>query len=66
MVVADRRSRAGAAVVAEITAAGGDGVSLCPADVSRRADNERMIDACLERYGRLDILFCNAGVSCPS
>jgi meso-butanediol dehydrogenase / (S,S)-butanediol dehydrogenase / diacetyl reductase len=34
-------------------------------DVSRRADNERMIDTCVERYGRLDILFCNAGVTLP-
>ena len=35
------------------------------ADVSRRADNERLIDACLERYGKLDILVCNAGVNLP-
>jgi len=34
-------------------------------DVSRRADNERMIDTCVERYGRIDILFCNAGVTLP-
>jgi len=34
-------------------------------DVSRRADNERMIDVCVERFGRLDILFCNAGVTLP-
>jgi len=33
--------------------------------VSRRADNERMIDTCVERYGRIDILFCNAGVTLP-
>jgi len=26
---------------------------------------ERMIDACVERYGSLDILFCNAGVNLP-
>jgi len=24
-----------------------------------------MIDACVERYGRLDILFCNAGINLP-
>jgi NAD(P)-dependent dehydrogenase (short-subunit alcohol dehydrogenase family) len=34
-------------------------------DVSLRRDNERMIDACVERYGRIDILFCNAGVNLP-
>jgi NAD(P)-dependent dehydrogenase (short-subunit alcohol dehydrogenase family) len=34
-------------------------------DVARRQDNERMIDLCVERYGRIDILFCNAGVTLP-
>jgi NAD(P)-dependent dehydrogenase (short-subunit alcohol dehydrogenase family) len=34
-------------------------------DVSRREDNERMIDECVKRYGRIDILFCNAGVTLP-
>ena len=34
-------------------------------DVSRRPDNERMIDECVERYGRIDILYCNAGVTLP-
>jgi NAD(P)-dependent dehydrogenase (short-subunit alcohol dehydrogenase family) len=34
-------------------------------DVSRRQDNERMLDLCVERYGRIDILFCNAGVTLP-
>jgi meso-butanediol dehydrogenase/(S,S)-butanediol dehydrogenase/diacetyl reductase len=39
--------------------------SFVRTDVSRREDNERMIDACVERHGRLDILFCNAGVTLP-
>jgi len=34
-------------------------------DVSRREGNERMIDECVKRYGRIDILFCNAGVTLP-
>jgi NAD(P)-dependent dehydrogenase (short-subunit alcohol dehydrogenase family) len=34
-------------------------------DVSRRQGNERMIDECVNRYGRIDILFCNAGVNLP-
>jgi NAD(P)-dependent dehydrogenase (short-subunit alcohol dehydrogenase family) len=62
VVVADRRADEGTAVVAAITAAGGD-ACFVPADVSRRADNERLLDACLDRYGRLDILYCNAGIS---
>src|SRR5204863_9317159 len=32
-------------------------------DVSRRPDNERMIDECVMRYGRIDILFCNSAVT---
>lgn len=31
-------------------------------DVSSRDDNERLIDACMDAFGRIDILFCNAGV----
>ncbi len=34
-------------------------------DVTRREDNERMIDECVSRFGRIDILFCNAGVTLP-
>jgi meso-butanediol dehydrogenase/(S,S)-butanediol dehydrogenase/diacetyl reductase len=34
-------------------------------DVNRREGNERMIDECVKRYGRIDILFCNAGVTLP-
>jgi NAD(P)-dependent dehydrogenase (short-subunit alcohol dehydrogenase family) len=34
-------------------------------DVTKREDNERMIDECVRRLGRIDILFCNAGVTLP-
>lgn len=64
VVVSGRRAALGEAVVAEITAAGGTAF-FCPADVSQRADNERLIDATLDRYGKLDILYCNAGVNLP-
>src|SRR5690349_1767316 len=64
VAVAARQGAAGAAVVDESTQAGGTAF-FCPVDVTQRADNERMIDACLERYGRLDILYCNAGVNLP-
>ncbi|MDQ2807632.1 MAG: SDR family oxidoreductase [Chloroflexota bacterium] len=30
-------------------------------DVSRREDNERVVAFCVEQFGKLDILFCNAG-----
>ena len=34
-------------------------------DVSSRDDNERAIDRCVEAYGAIDILVCNAGVTLP-
>ena len=64
VVVADVEADAGAAVVAEIVALGGDAFFL-RTDVRLRDDNERLVDDCRERYGRIDILFCNAGVTLP-
>jgi len=52
----------GREVVAEIQRAGREAF-FAPGDVSRPGDNEQLIDACLARYGRLDILCCNAGVN---
>ena len=34
--------------------------------MSRRAETERAIDACVARYGGIDILFCNAGITLPT
>ncbi len=64
VVVVDLPGPAGEKLVEAIEAEGGTAF-FQPADVSRRADNEAMIAACLERYGRLDILFCNAGINLP-
>ncbi len=64
LVLADVHDAETDAVVRAIVQAGGT-ACFVHADVSRRADNERMIDVCVERYGRLDILFCNAGITLP-
>jgi len=64
VVVTDWRDDRSAPMLEEIAQAGGEGFFF-KADVSRREDNERMIDACVERYGKLDILFCNAGRFLP-
>jgi meso-butanediol dehydrogenase/(S,S)-butanediol dehydrogenase/diacetyl reductase len=64
LVLADVQDAEADAVVRAIAQTGGT-ACFVHADVSRRADNERMIDVCVERYGRLDILFCNAGVNLP-
>jgi NAD(P)-dependent dehydrogenase (short-subunit alcohol dehydrogenase family) len=64
IVVADMRAEEGQAVVDGIRENGGE-ARFVEADVRRPEDNERAIDACLEAYSRLDILFCNAGVTLP-
>ncbi|HJP01210.1 MAG TPA: glucose 1-dehydrogenase [Planctomycetota bacterium] len=61
VVAADLQDEAGADVVAEIEAAGGK-ASFTHADVSSAADCERMVAEAEATYGRLDILFNNAGI----
>ena len=46
--------------VAEIEAAGGKAAAVA-GDVTSEADNRRLVDAALERFGRIDILVNNAG-----
>jgi NAD(P)-dependent dehydrogenase (short-subunit alcohol dehydrogenase family) len=46
---------------AELTTAGGE-AGIVVGDVSRPADARRMVQAAVERYGRLDVLIANAGV----
>jgi len=62
IVVADVNDDAGQSVVAELKAAGGQAV-YARADVSKSADAEAMIRRAEETFGRLDILFNNAGIS---
>src|SRR5207248_3364044 len=64
LLLADTQGPAGEALVREIEQAGGTAGFVC-VDVGRRADNERMLDLCVERFGRLDILFCTVGVNLP-
>jgi NAD(P)-dependent dehydrogenase (short-subunit alcohol dehydrogenase family) len=60
VLVADINEDGGAAVVAEIEQAGGV-ASFLRTDVTREEDIVAMIDAAVERYGRLDVLYNNAG-----
>ncbi|PYQ54578.1 MAG: short-chain dehydrogenase [Acidobacteria bacterium] len=62
VVVADVNDEAGQAVVEELRRAGGEAVYV-HADVSKSADAEGMIRAAEESFGRLDVLFNNAGIS---
>ena len=57
-----RREAEGEAAAAAIRAAGGD-ASFFPCDVSQEADCVAVVASTVERYGRLDGAFNNAGVS---
>lgn len=59
------RSREGAdEVVQQISAAGGHAVAV-QGDVGRREDRDAMVDQTLERFGRIDLLVNNAGITSP-
>jgi 3-oxoacyl-[acyl-carrier protein] reductase len=62
VVVNYATSKAGAEkVVSEITAEGGKAIAIA-GDVSKTADAEGIIEAAINKYGRLDILVNNSGV----
>jgi short-subunit dehydrogenase len=48
------------AAAAEIVAAGGSALPIV-ADVASEADMDRFVGAAIERFGRLDVMMCNAG-----
>jgi NAD(P)-dependent dehydrogenase (short-subunit alcohol dehydrogenase family) len=61
VVVAGRREQAGQETVELIRAAGGDGVFV-KTDVSKASEVENLVRNVVERFGRLDISFNNAGI----
>ncbi|HEX4570932.1 MAG TPA: 3-oxoacyl-ACP reductase family protein [Dongiaceae bacterium] len=56
-----RNKKAADAVAAAIRKAGGEAVAV-KADVSKRADAERLIKSAVKAFGRLDIVVSNAGI----
>jgi NAD(P)-dependent dehydrogenase (short-subunit alcohol dehydrogenase family) len=64
VVVADIEAGGGAATAEAIRAAGGEAV-FQPTDVGVTRDVERLVQAAVARYGRLDVLFNNVGVAIP-
>jgi short-subunit dehydrogenase len=60
LVIGARRADRLGAVAAEITAAGGQAVPIV-ADVTRADDMDSLVARSVERFGRLDVMICNAG-----
>jgi NAD(P)-dependent dehydrogenase (short-subunit alcohol dehydrogenase family) len=63
-VVTGRRPDALEATVARIVAAGGAALAV-PADITNPESVQTLFAAVKQRFGRLDVLFNNAGVSAP-
>jgi NAD(P)-dependent dehydrogenase (short-subunit alcohol dehydrogenase family) len=61
VVVADVNAEAGQAVVSEVEKAGGR-AGFESADVTRVADCRRVVERTLREFGKIDILFNNAGI----
>jgi len=64
VVVADINEQGGAETVARIVAEGGEAISVT-ADLSREAECRRTVEQAMERFGRLDVLINNLGISDP-
>jgi NAD(P)-dependent dehydrogenase (short-subunit alcohol dehydrogenase family) len=61
VVVAGRREAEGNETIELVRAAGGDGLFV-KSDVSKAAEVETLIQKVVERFGRLDVAFNNAGI----
>ena len=61
VVLTGRREKEGEHVVAEIKKLGGE-AAFVRADVAKDADVKKMVDFTLDKFGRLDVAFNNAGV----
>src|SRR6185436_16840654 len=62
VVIADLRTELAEQTAAEIESAGGRALAVT-ADVSDLADLDRLIATTVDRFGRIDILHNNAGIS---
>src|SRR4051812_49518256 len=61
VVIAGRRDAEGKAVVDEIRKSGGEAMFV-KTDVSKASDVQALVQKTVEKYGRLDTAFNNAGI----
>lgn len=61
VVIADNQKAAAEETVRQVRANGGEAAAVT-VDVSVEADAKAMVDLAIERYGRLDVLYNNAGI----
>jgi NADP-dependent 3-hydroxy acid dehydrogenase YdfG len=61
VVINARRAELLAGLVAEIEGRGGEAVAVA-GDVTVEADMRRLVAAAVDRFGRLDVMVCNAGI----
>jgi NAD(P)-dependent dehydrogenase (short-subunit alcohol dehydrogenase family) len=61
VVVADNQGEAAAETVRLVKAAGGEATAVT-VDISAEADAQAMVDHAMAAYGRLDVLYNNAGI----
>jgi NAD(P)-dependent dehydrogenase (short-subunit alcohol dehydrogenase family) len=61
VVISGRREVEGNETIALVRAAGGDGLFV-KSDVSKSADVHSLVQRTVEKFGRIDLLFNNAGV----
>lgn len=64
LVLGDMDVAEGEALAKEIWQYDGSAVFVAT-DVGQRVDNERLIETCMQEYGRLDIFVGNAGINLP-
>src|SRR5436305_5236975 len=62
VVISSRKAEACEAVAEGIRNDGGD-AHVIPCNISRKAEVEALIAGSIDRYGRIDILVCNAAVN---